>query len=103
MTMSWIFGVCTWLLKQKFRNQYDLGQLIDSRVRRRIYGDVYITPMDILNKRVFPDVITVAKSDFDNHGFSRHDMFMVYRQEREYMYGNIPYRALLPKGYDGIW
>ncbi|MCH2209550.1 MAG: FAD-dependent oxidoreductase, partial [Lentisphaerales bacterium] len=111
MNSDWTFGhdddvLDIWRMhvvaKQKFKNDYDLGQLIDSRVRRRIYGDVYITPMDILNKRVFPDVITVAKSDFDNHGFSRHDMFMVYRQEREYMYGNIPYRALLPKGYDGI-
>jgi len=88
--------------KQKFRGQYDLGQLIDSRVRRRIVGDVMITPMDILNQRVFPDVITVASSDFDNHGFSSHDLFMVYRQQREELRGNIPYRALLPKGYDGI-
>ncbi|WDE97292.1 FAD-dependent oxidoreductase [Lentisphaera profundi] len=111
MNSDWTFGydddvLDIWRMhvvaKQKFKNDYDLGQLVDSRVRRRIYGDVYITPMDILNKRVFPDVITVAKSDFDNHGFSRHNMFMVYRPAREYMYGNIPYRALLPKGYDGI-
>lgn len=111
MNSDWTFGhdddvLDIWRMhvvaKQKFKNDYDLGQLIDSRVRRRIYGDVYITPMDILNKRVYPDVITVAKSDFDNHGFSRHNMFMVYRPAREYMYGNIPYRALLPKGYDGI-
>jgi hypothetical protein len=61
-----------------------------------------ITPMDIINRRVFPDVITVASSDFDNHGFSSHDLFMVYRQERERLIGNVPYRALLPKGYDGI-
>lgn len=88
--------------KKKFQNQYDLGQLIDSRARRRIYGDVLITPMDILNQRVFPDVITVASSDFDNHGFSSHDLFMVFRQERQELKGNIPYRALLPKGYDGI-
>jgi hypothetical protein len=111
MNSDWTFGhdddvLDIWRMhvvaKQKFKNDYDLGQLIDSRVRRRIYGDVYITPMDILNKRVYPDVITVAKSDFDNHGFSSHNMFMVYRPAREYMYGNIPYRALLPKGYDGI-
>ena len=88
--------------RKKFRGQYDLGQLIDSRVRRRIVGDVLITPMDILNQRVFPDVITVSSSDFDNHGFSSHDLFMVYRQQREELQGNIPYRALLPKGYDGI-
>jgi len=87
---------------KKFRKEYDAGQLLDTRVRRRIYGDVFITPMDILNQRVFPDVITVSESDFDNHGFSSHNLFLVYRQDRRLLYGNVPYRALLPKGYDGI-
>jgi len=87
---------------KKFRKDYDAGQLLDTRVRRRIYGDVFVTPMDILNQRVFPDVITVAQSDFDNHGFSSHHLFMVYRQDRRLLYGNVPFRALLPTGYDGI-
>ncbi len=88
--------------KKKYKDHYDVGQLIDTRVRRRILGDIMITPMDIINQRVYPDVITVSQSDFDNHGFSSHDLFMVYRQDRRELYGNIPYRALLPKGYDGI-
>ncbi len=88
--------------RRKNSGKYDDGQLVDSRARRRIYGDVFITPMDILNQRVFPDVITVAQSDFDNHGFSSHNLFMVFRQDRTTLYGNVPYRALLPKEYDGI-
>ncbi len=111
MNSDWTFGhdddiMDMWRMhvvaKQKFKTDYDLGQLIDSRARRRIFGDVLISPMDILNQRVYPDVITVASSDFDNHGFSSHDLFMVYRQKREELKGNIPYRALLPRGYDGI-
>ncbi len=89
--------------KKKFSGAYDHGQLIDTRARRRIVGDVVISPMDIINQRVFPDVITVSKSRFDNHGFPSHDLFFMRRQDRvESLYSNVPYRALLPKGYDGI-
>jgi len=88
--------------KQNYKEGYDLGQLIDTRVRRRIIGDVIISPMDILNERLYPDVITVAKSNFDNHGFSSHTLFMVTPPDKRRLTGNIPYRALLPKGYDGI-
>jgi flavin-dependent dehydrogenase len=88
--------------KKKAGNAYDLGQLITTRARRRIIGDVVITPMDIINRRKYPDVITVAKSNFDNHGFSSHDIFMVTPPDSKGLVANIPYRALMPKGYDGI-
>jgi len=89
--------------KKKFSGAYDHGQLIDTRARRRIIGDIVISPMDIINQRVFPDVITVSKSRFDNHGFPSHDLFFILRQNRsDSLYSNVPYRALLPKGYDGI-
>jgi len=89
--------------KEKYKGNYDLGQLIDTRARRRIIGDIVISPMDIVNARVYPDIITVSKSRFDNHGFPSHDLFTVLRQDRrETLVGNVPYRALLPRGYDGI-
>ena len=88
--------------KKKYKDAFDLGQLIDTRARRRIVGDVMITPMDIINKRVYPDVVTVSKSNFDNHGFSSHDLFMVTPPDKRGLVANVPYRALLPKGYDGI-
>lgn len=91
--------------KQKYKKRFssfDLGQLPTTRARRRIIGDVVITPMDIINKRMFPDVITVAKSNFDNHGFSSHTLFMITAPNRGGLVGNIPYRALMPKGYDGL-
>jgi flavin-dependent dehydrogenase len=85
------------------KDAFDLGQLITTRARRRIIGDIVISPMDILNKRTFPDTITVARSNFDNHGFSSHDIFMVTPPgSKDSLVGNIPYRALMPKGYDGV-
>jgi hypothetical protein len=88
--------------RKKYAKAFDQGQLIDTRARRRIIGDTIISPMDIINKRSYPDTITVAKSNFDNHGFSSHPLFMVTPPDKRGLTGNVPYRALLPKGYDGM-
>jgi hypothetical protein len=88
--------------RKKYASAFDQGQLIDTRARRRIIGDTIVSPMDIINKRSYPDTITVAKSNFDNHGFSSHSLFMVTPPDKRGLTGNVPYRALLPKGYDGI-
>jgi len=88
--------------RSKYRQAFDLGQLIDTRARRRIVGDIVISPMDIVNERTYPDTITVSESNFDNHGFSSHDLFMVTPPDRKGLVGHVPYRALLPKGKDGI-
>lgn len=89
--------------KQKFKTRYtgfDLGQLPNTRARRRIIGDIVISPMDIINERTYPDIITVSKSNFDNHGFSSHDLFMIISPRSQI--GNVPFRALIPRGYDGL-
>ena len=88
--------------RSKYSRAFDLGQLIDTRARRRIIGDIVVSPMDIVNQRTYPDTITIAKSDFDNHGFSSHDLFMVTGPDRKGLFGHVPYRALLPKGKDGL-
>ena len=88
--------------KSKYKNAYDLGQLIDTRARRRIVGDIVLMPMDIQNRRTFPDTIVVSKSNFDNHGFSSHTIFMIKPPDTKGMVANVPYRCLLPKGFDGI-
>jgi hypothetical protein len=88
--------------RQKYAKAFDQGQLIDTRARRRIIGDIVVSPMDIINNRSYPDIITVSKSNFDNHGFSSHELFMVTPPDKRGLVGNVPYRALLPKGYDGI-
>ncbi|MCM8530764.1 MAG: FAD-dependent oxidoreductase [Lentisphaeraceae bacterium] len=88
--------------RKKYADAFDQGQLIDTRARRRIIGDIIVSPMDIINQRVYPDVITVSKSNFDNHGFSSHSIFMITPPDKKGLVGNVPYRALLPKGYDGL-
>jgi len=88
--------------KEKYKDAYDLGQLIDTRERRRIVGDFVMSPMDICNDRTYPDTIAIAKSDFDTHGFTIHPAFMLKPPGRKDIIVNIPYRCLLPKGLDGI-
>jgi len=88
--------------RKKFKGAYDLGQLIDTRERRRIVGDLVMSPMDISNDRTYPDTVVIAKSDFDSHGFTIHPAFLLKPPGRKDIIVNVPYRCLLPKGLDGI-
>ncbi len=88
--------------KKKFKDVYDLGQLVDTRERRRIVGDFVMSPLDISNNRTYPDTIVLARSNFDTHGFTIHPVFMLKPPDRKEIFVNVPYRCLLPKGLDGI-
>lgn len=90
------------MAKKKFKDAYDLGQLLDTRERRRIVGDFTMSPMDISLGRTYPDTIVVARSNFDSHGFTIHPVFMIRPPDRKEMIVNVPYRCLLPKDLDGI-
>jgi len=98
--------VDTWrafvVAKSKFKGAYDLGQLVDTRERRRVVGDFVMSPLDILNHRTYPDTIAMARSNFDSHGFTIHPVFLLRPPDRKEMLVNVPYRCLLPKGLDGI-
>lgn len=88
--------------KEKFKASYDLGQLVDTRERRRILGELRVSPMDIVMGRTFPDTVVIARSNFDSHGFAVHPLFMIRPPDREVMIVNVPYRCMLPKGLKGI-
>jgi len=88
--------------KQKYKDAYDLGQLVDTRERRRIVGDFTMSPMDISLQRTYTDTIVISRSNFDTHGFIVHSLFMVRPPDRKAMLVNVPYRCLLPKGLNGI-
>ena len=88
--------------REKFKGAYDLGQLVDTRERQRIVGDVTITPMDMMLGRTWPDTVSVHKSNFDSHGFTVHPMFLIRPPGREGMTVFVPLRALLPKGLENI-
>lgn len=88
--------------REKYKSAYDLGQLIDTRERRRIVGDVELTPMDAMLDRTWPDTIEIAKSNFDSHGYTVHPIFTLRPPHKNDYYVRVPYRALIPEGLDGL-
>lgn len=88
--------------REKFAGAFDLQQIVDSRERRHIVGDIEVTPMDILLERVFPDTINKACSNFDTHGFTVNPFFHLVPPDHDPRLACVPLRALLPRGYDGI-
>jgi len=88
--------------RKKFADRYDLGQLIDTRERRQVVGDFFMTPMDVYLDRTYPDSVVRASSNFDSHGFTIHPMFLLRPPDRETLPCYVPYRCLLPKGIEGV-
>ncbi len=88
--------------KAKFKDSYDMGQLIDTRERRQIQGDFFFSPMDMMLGRTFPDTIVVARSNFDTHGYIVHPMFMIRPPGRGDINVRVPWRCLLPRGLEGV-
>jgi len=88
--------------RTKFATAFDVSQFIDTRERRRIVGDFEVSPMDIYAGRTYPDTVTVAKSDFDSHGYTVHPLFMLRPPHKSELTANVPLRALLPQGLDNI-
>lgn len=88
--------------KRKFANHFDAGQLVDSRERRQIVGEVTLDPADFLYQRRFPDTICVASSNFDSHGYTVHPVFMIKPPNKDRLWVDVPYRCLLPRGLKGV-
>lgn len=89
--------------RQKYRsNSYDISTFINSRERRRIVGDAFVSPLDIINQRTWHDTISLHDSNFDTHGYTVHPVFLIDFPDKKGMLAPVPYRALLPQGLDGI-
>ena len=88
--------------KLKFRDHFDAGQLVDSRERRQIIGEIELGPVDLLAERRYPDTICVSSSNFDSHGFTVHPMFMCKAPDKKRLWADVPFRALLPLGLEGV-
>jgi len=82
------------------KNSYDFYPLVGVRESRLIRGDYVITPLDQYLKRGYHDLISVAKSDFDSHTYfnSAGAYAGLFPNDINY----IPFRALLPRGLQGI-
>jgi NADPH-dependent 2,4-dienoyl-CoA reductase/sulfur reductase-like enzyme len=96
----WTFIVA----KDKFKNQYDIGKLSQTRERRRMAGDFTISALDIYNGRTYPDAISIHVSSFDTHGFTEDPFFFLKPPEHSGadVTAYVPFRSLLPKGIEGI-
>ncbi len=81
---------------------FDVGQLVDSRERRRVVGDYTLTVPDILNHRTFPDTISQHYSNFDAAAFPDSRLLLVRDAKGPCFHTDLPYRCLLPRGLDGI-
>lgn len=90
--------------KNKFKDQYDIGKLPQTRERRRMVGDFIIGVLDIYNHRTYPDTISIHESSFDTHGFTIDPYFSLKppADSGVDVLAYVPFRALLPKGLDGI-
>ncbi|MCX7005870.1 MAG: FAD-dependent oxidoreductase [Kiritimatiellaeota bacterium] len=92
--------------KQKFPTAFDLSQLIDTRERRRIVGDHVLTVRDQFASRTYPDTVVQAHGGgYDTHGYVVDRFLHIWPTPfpaGKLQFQNIPYRSLLPKGWDGI-
>ncbi len=88
--------------KDKYPDAFDHGRLIDTRERRRILGDATITLLDQVNERTYPDTVCRCRSNFDSHGYTVDPYLLLEHPEKKGLFVDIPLRAMLPKGLDGI-
>lgn len=90
--------------KAKYNGHYDIGKLPQTRERRRITGDYTISVYDVINHRRYPDTISYHQSSFDTHGMTVDNYFTLNPPgKRHVIYdADVPLRALLPKGLEGI-
>jgi hypothetical protein len=63
---------------------------------------VTITLLDQINGRTYPDTVVRARSDFDSHGYTVDPYTLVEHPERKGFYVDVPYRAMLPAGLEGM-
>ncbi len=82
---------------------WDQAQNVNSRERRRLVGAFYMSPLDVINRRTYPDTVMQSHSDIDSHGYTTHENFFIVDFGRKKFFGaNFPYRAMLPKQLDGL-
>lgn len=88
--------------KDRYATAFDLGQLVDTRERQQIVGDITVTFLDIAMQRTFPDTIVQASAGYDTHGYIVEPFLLLKHPMKRSLKSDMPYRSLLPRGLDGI-
>ena len=84
-------------------NTWDQSAVVSSRERRRMRGAYAVSVADVMAGRNYPDLISLAYSNFDTHGQAVDSEFFVRIPDRRQMFtARVPYRALLPEKLDGL-
>lgn len=86
----------------KYTDGFDVITMLNTRERRRILGDIVLQPQDFFANRIYSDTVNIAYSNFDTHGFIIHPMFMIKPTAHDARFANVPLRALLPRGFEGL-
>ena len=82
---------------------FDVGQLVDSRERRRVVGDYTLTVPDILNHRTFPDTISQHYSNFDAAAFPDSHLLLVRDAKGPCFTPTCPIAACCPAVWTASW
>ena len=88
--------------RERYKWAFELGQLIDTRERRRIVGDFTVTPLDQISGRTYPDTIVRARTSYDTHGYIVDPLWILKHPGGRTFTSDLPYRCLLPKGLEGL-
>ena len=82
---------------------WDVATLVGARERRRIVGDITLTPEDVRRGRHFVDAVVQCRSNFDSHGPTACDLGLLAGPDAQRFFdAAVPYRALLPRGVAGV-
>ncbi len=89
------------------KKYWDGMPMVQLRETRRVKGDYVINELDVNANRTYPDVICIAASAFDPHGYYDSDysfggLMLQTKHVKESTKVNVPLRAILPAGLDGI-
>ena len=88
--------------RQRFAQKFDLAQIVDTRERRQIIGDVTLTPLDVYTGRSWGDAVCLSRSNFDSHGFTTHPIYFALPPDSIELDAWTPLRAFLPRGFNGL-
>lgn len=88
--------------RAKFRQEFDVSPVVDSRERRQIFGELELSPLDFLAERTYEDTVVTAASNFDSHGFTVHPVFMIIPPDKKVLKAHVPFRCLLPQGVERL-
>ena len=89
--------------KHKYPQAFDQGQLVDTRERRRIVGDYTSRSSTRSRAARIPIRSAWPAAALTTRTATRSIPYLCWSIRTGKLIVNIPYRCLLPKGFEGIW